>query len=306
MHRTVITVLMITIFLFHSEVYAKKINVGVLLSLTGSYAASNIDIKNSIDELYKEGKIHPNIKTFYYDVNLIVPGAEINEIKKAILKDDVDIILGPFFPYSFFTSESYFQIQKKFSSTVFIIPFYNERLNQSYKKRRLNNTFIIPEPVDSIFIMLNDFLKSSDFELSIVKKFLGKKQKLTVKQYLYFQKEMSKYLFDAIKIWEQQNGGRVELGAAKYIEKTYIENTMWYATTVPGFRINEEWIKSTTLKEINEILSTYYEMTKNLNVTAESLKTSGVNGCESRPCKKKCCPYYKQHNHECLDKTDCS
>ena len=202
-------------------------------------------------------------------------------------------------------SKSYFEIQKKFISTVFIIPFYNERLHQSYRKFNPSNAFIIPEPADSLLITLNESLKIADFELSLVKQPLAKKQEAIVKQYQYFLKEMSKYLFKAINQWEQQRGGKVELTAAKYFEKSYVENTMWYATTVPGFKVNEKWIKSTTFKEINDILNTYYEMTKNLKVSAESLKTSGVNGCESLPCKQKCCFYYKQHNHECLDKIDC-
>lgn len=301
----IVALLTIVFLLCQSNAFAKKINIGVLLQLTGPFSTFNREIKNSILELQKKEKISSNITFNFYSVPPNDPARVIATIQKGILQHKNKIIIGPFFPYPFFSSKNFLELQRKHSSILFIIPFYNERLKQSYQLVQPKNTFIIPEPVDSLLLALDASLKSVRYHVDRIRPILAKRQDSIIKQYETFQQKMSEYLIQAIKKWERQRKGEVESEAVNYLVESYIPNTMWFVTAAPDFRVNDEWIKANTHQEINNILDSYYQKEGRLTISAKALKNSGVNGCKSLPCKIKCCPYYEKHNHECLDKIVC-
>lgn len=296
-------IVLINFFLF-ANAYANNINIGVIIE-DNNNISFNRHILNSISDLYKSSKIDNNIVFHEIHVRLDDISLTLSSINKMIHNKNCDIIIGPFIHNNYYTSNNFIDFCLDQKPTLFIIPLYTDELYHLYKNLSPSNIFIHPMSIDKIVIKLNELLTKYDFKIENIKPSLFEIQDLKINEYQVFKKKMIIFLNQAIANLEKKTSISVKPDAIEYFEKYYVNDTMWYATTLTNFTITEEWIKSTTLDEITSILTTYYEITNNTEVTAKSTKNSGINGCKSPPCKKKCCYYYKDNNHDCLNKINC-
>jgi len=228
----------------------------------------------------------------------------LKDMKRAI-EDRHKILVSAFYGYAPEDYISILELYNRYYHNLFIIPWSDEKFEKFYGATKPNNVFILAEPIENILLLLEQFIKRYGYDFNLLRNELRKRQVIVGSKYAQWQKEISKLVGDAISDWEKSTGGEVDCAAYSYLMESYSLETIRYVRALPDLRADARWIKEITPKEINDILNAYYKKTGKKKVSVKILKTSGVNGCESLPCKQRCCDKYRKWNHECLHRVDC-
>lgn len=297
--------LVMTIYLPHQTTHAKQLHIGFLLDSSGYYASLNNKIKESLQTARESNSSLSNITSHFYYVSPVRQAEAAQTIRKALIDDHCEIIIGPFFYLSESTSKTLLNLQQNYPSTLFLVPFYSTNLRATYASLNLQNSFLLPEKAPNIFLSIAHFLKKTDYNISKMIPLIRSNQTIILTKYMSFEKAMYDSLLSTITKWQKHTSSEVEQTAVSYLASSYIPQTLWYLTIVPGYQITESALKELTSNEITDILNTFRKKTGGAIVSEVSLKASGVNSCKSLPCKTRCCEYYKKHNHECLNKISC-
>jgi len=302
--RTAIgTIVIVLLALAHdTQAAPERLRVGLLISATGPASILTKEVADQLREARESGKLRSEMTLIFYDTEVY----NYKVIEQTALKDRVNVLIGPVaapIPPPIYMK--LIRSMKGHPSTLFIYPYFSEELYDVYKREKPDNSFLIPKKVIDIIFVIDDLAKERKYEIGEMKKTLEFLQWESIRMFQEYQSAIKKKLKTAIMEWQKKRGVKLLPKAAAYLSESISQGTLEYALFAPKFVMNKEKIGELVSKEIKDILDVYVKKTGFKEVTLADLKSSGVNGCKSPPCKLRCCSYYKLHNHDCLQKIDC-
>ena len=267
------------------------------------YSLINQDVTRKANELSAAGI---RVEVIFRDIpaRRISVTDLLNDMKRSI-KGKNQILISAFFGFSREDNRRILKFCERYPDNLFIIPWLDEDFESSYSAVNPNNVLLMPDPITDILSYLKQLMERYGSELKLLGDELKKRATVVLCKYVGWQNEISASAVEAINSWEKSTRGVVTPAAFSLLTKTYSSETIRYVKAFPDGRADIRILKETALEEMRQILNVYSMKTSKKKVTAELVRASGVNGCESLPCKKRCCDKYRQWNHECFHKIDC-
>lgn len=303
MRKLFLIITFLVLFFPNKNAVAEQTRVALLLSPTGPFAVLSKTISGQVEEVKQQTSGTLEITTYdsqAHDISGVMKDVYLTIDRKN------QIIIAYVYPYMTTNYVGLLDFFKKFQNKIFIIPFWGATLDTAYKQVNPQNTFILPEPIGSMLLYINKSVGKFGYDVNRLKTSLTERQQKVQTTYFKWGKAISDSVETGIAEWEKKTGAKVSKEASAFLKDSYASDTIEYMKLLPSAKKNVDWAKKNALKEIPDMLDGYYAKTNKKVVELTPLKVSGINGCESLPCKEYCCPKYIEWNHECLQKIDCS
>lgn len=267
----------------------KPLTVGIVLPLTGPAAGLGAKFMPDIE------KVRPILS---HGIRLVIQDTTETPpylVGKLIEVDRIKVIIGP-------TLQSALPTLYRYKDEIFILPVFSQEAENFIIKMKLENTFLIPEPLDVILSTIDRAVrKFGPSDLRNLKAALRMEVERNRQLYVTLDQKITALVSGGAKEWETEKSGRVDRDALEFLRADYAAKMVDYLKTNPWEVKEIDAIYSAVPKETKAILAE----TRSSYVTRNIVKSTGVNGCESLPCKKYCCNKYCDSNDSCLKVVEC-
>jgi hypothetical protein len=210
-------------------------------------------------------------------------------------KMKVIIIISPILPSTLPTLDRY-------REEILILPVVSQEAEKFLRETKLDNTFLIPEPVDVILSTIDRAIREfGPSDLRNLKAALRVEVERNRQRYVAFDQKIAALVSAGAKEWESEKDRRIDRNALEFLQTDYAAKMVFYLKSHPWKVKQIEGIYSVVPNETKAILTE----TRSSDVTINIIRASGVNGCESPPCKNYCCDKYCKNNDSCLRAIKC-
>jgi hypothetical protein len=267
----------------------KPLTVGIVLPLTGPAAGLGAKFMPDIEKV--KPVLSYRIRLFIQDTTEPSPYL----VGKLVEIDKMKVIIGP-------TLQSALPTLDRYREEIFILPVFSQEAENFIIKMKLDNTFLIPEPLDVILSAIDTAVrKFGPSDLKNLKAALRMEVERNRQLYVTLDQKITALVLGGVNEWESEKGRRIDRNALEFLQADYAAKMVSYLKTNPWEIKQIEGIYSAVPKETKAILTE----TRSSYVTTNIIKSSGANGCESPPCKKYCCVKYCRGNDSCLKVIKC-
>lgn len=272
-----------------------RLELAILLPLTGPNAAWGIELQKSVEQI--TGRISKDLQVLYYDEGIFEP-ISMSKLVDSLMSKGIKVMIGPVWGERGARSVVPI-IQNRDIITIF--PVYSVSLIE-FVEQQSKNAYVIAEPTEEIILAVDQSVrKAGPTDINSLKNALLNEAKKAQEKAAAYQARIAREVIKAVGQWEKEKNIPVEPSAKEFLEVDYSSKFTSYMIRFSAREKEFPQLIKTVPRDTKDILDLYSKLryekgTKISQVNLQPFMESGVNGCEELPCKQHCCDHYKVQN----------